>query len=86
MTTLFSILRRKSESVAVSTQRTRPISLHRAFVETGDERCPIAGIWSRISTPDTSPDEPEIARAAMRRLLPWRASHLLFKEIRYSTT
>jgi len=82
MTTLFSILRRKSESVAVSTQRTRPISLHRAFVETGDERCPIAGIWSRIPAGDQALDEPEIAQPVMRTLLPWRASHPLVTILR----
>ena len=83
MIRLFSFNRCKPQT---NTAVRRTPEITRTFVETGDERCPIAGIWSRISTPDTSPDEPEIARAAMRRLLPWRASHLLFKEIRYSTT
>jgi len=77
MTPFFSALRRKSESVAAPSQRTRPLSLHRAFVETGDERCPIAGIWSRIPTGDQALDEPEIARPAMGTLLPWWASHPL---------
>jgi len=82
MTTLFSVIRRKSDSEVPPTQRLRPISLHRAFVETGDERCPIAGIWSRIPAGDQTLDEPEIARPVMRTLLPWRASHFLVTVIR----
>ena len=46
--------------------------LTRTFVETGDERCPIAGIWSRLEN-DASVDEGELMRPAVWRLLPWRA-------------
>ena len=46
--------------------------LTRTFVETGDERCPIAGIWSRLES-DATADESELARPVMRRLLRWRA-------------
>lgn len=51
------------------------IHLVRTFVETGDERCPIAGIWSRLEN-DAIADEGELSRPAMWRFLPWRA--LLF--------
>jgi hypothetical protein len=46
--------------------------LTRAFVETGDERCPIAGIWSRLEN-DANTDDGELCRPAMWRLLSWRA-------------
>jgi len=46
--------------------------LTRTFVETGDERCPIAGIWSRLDT-DAMNDDGDLSRPAMRRLLSWRA-------------
>jgi hypothetical protein len=46
--------------------------LTRTFVETGDERCPIAGIWSRLEN-DATADEAESGWLAMWRLLPWRA-------------
>lgn len=46
--------------------------LTRTFVETGDERCPIAGIWSRLES-DATADDSELARPAPRRLLLERA-------------
>lgn len=46
--------------------------LTRTFVETGDERCPIAGIWSRLED-DATADDSELARPAQRRLLLGRA-------------
>ena len=46
--------------------------LTRTFVETGDERCPIAGIWSPLEN-DATDDDGELARPAMGRLLRWRA-------------
>lgn len=59
-------------------------ALTRRFVLTGDERCPIAGIWSRL---DESPladatDEPSLTPPAVGRLS-WRAIHLLFMSLRY---
>ena len=39
--------------------------LTRTFVETGDERCPIAGIWSRLDSEATA-DDSELARPAPR--------------------
>jgi hypothetical protein len=48
------------------------LHLVRTFVETGDERCPIAGIWSRLEN-DATADDGELAWLAMWRLLPWRA-------------
>jgi hypothetical protein len=61
----------------------RPFQLTRTFVETGDERCPIAGIWSRL---DCGPitDEPELAPPAMRSPILWRAIHSLLTMHRYS--
>lgn len=48
------------------------IHLVRTFVETGDERCPIAGIWSRMEN-DAIADEAELPWPAMQRILRWRA-------------
>jgi len=48
------------------------LHLTRTFVETGDERCPIAGIWSRLEN-DATDDDAELARPVMGRLLRWRA-------------
>ena len=43
------------------TQQAMPmnsrISLTRNFVETGDERCPLAGIWSRLPELDAAVDD-----------------------------
>ena len=47
--------------------------LTRTFVETGDERCPIAGIWSRLEN-DATADDAELPWPAMWRLLQWWAS------------
>jgi hypothetical protein len=79
---LSATLRRKAASFTPRYQRTPEII--RTFVETGDERCPIAGIWSRLITTDPTLDEPEIAPPVMRTLLPWRASDFLFTFVRYS--
>ena len=54
------------------------ISLTRAFVETGDERCPLAGIWSRLPEMDAAvDDDPGLARPVRGVFLfgarPWRA-------------
>ncbi len=46
--------------------------LTRTFVETGDERCPIAGIWSRLEN-DATADESELTRPAVWSLFLWRA-------------
>lgn len=48
------------------------MNLVRTFVETGDERCPIAGIWSRLEN-DATADDSELTRPATWRLLLWRA-------------
>lgn len=53
---------------------TAGVRIVRRFVETGDERCPIAGIWSRLDADNAAPDEAELPRPALRRLLSWRAS------------
>jgi len=62
-------------TVATAIASTLPLRLTRTFVETGDERCPIAGIWMRLAEAAPTSDEPESARPAMRKLLPWRAIH-----------
>ena len=54
------------------------ISLTRSFVETGDERCPLAGIWSRLPEMDAAADdEPGLTWPVRGMLLfgalPWRA-------------
>lgn len=62
---------RTTENQAMLPQFSR-MHLVRTFVETGDERCPIAGIWSRLEN-DANADDSELTRPAMRRFLPWRA-------------
>ena len=37
--------------------QTNRVSLTRSFVETGDERCPLAGIWSRLPELDAAVDD-----------------------------
>jgi hypothetical protein len=49
--------------------------LVRRFVETYDERCPLAGLWTILVQSNTATDDPELARPAMRSLLLWRAFH-----------
>ena len=62
---------RPAENQAMLPRFSR-MHLARTFVETGDERCPIAGIWSRLEQ-DATADDGELPRPAMWRLLPWRA-------------
>ena len=61
----------------------RPVLLTRTFVATGDERCPIAGIWSHIEC-DSISDDPQLTRPVMRSLSVWRAFHTLLTIPRYS--
>ena len=84
MNMAFSLFRRKTESGKVVRPSINSVHLTRTFVETGDERCPIAGIWSRLTDGNPLADDPEIAMPAMRRLLPWRAFHPLLTTFRYS--
>jgi len=84
MNMVFSLFRRKPESSKVVRPSANSIRLTRTFVETGDERCPIAGIWSRLADSNTLTDDPEIAMPAMRKLLLWRAFHPLMTTFRYS--
>jgi hypothetical protein len=54
------------------TPRFSRMNLTRTFVETGDERCPIAGIWSRLES-DATAEDAELTRPAIWKLLLWRA-------------
>ena len=85
MNMVFSLFRRKPEFSKVVRPSIDSVQLTRTFVETGDERCPIAGIWSRLTDSNPLADDPEIAMPAMRRLLLWRAFHPLLTTFRYST-
>jgi hypothetical protein len=64
----------------------RTFSLTRHFVLTGDERCPIAGIWSCLEStplPASQPtDDPSLTRPAVGELL-WRAVHRPFISMNY---
>ena len=71
MKNLISHWVRPAENQKVVPQFSR-MHLTRTFVETGDERCPIAGIWSRLEN-DAIDDDSELTRPAMWRLLLWRA-------------
>jgi hypothetical protein len=73
MMNLFPVFRRKTQSNTFAPETGKSMRLTRTFVETGDERCPLAGIWSRIEDCDPAIDDPEITRPAMWRLPPWRA-------------
>jgi hypothetical protein len=68
----------KTDAQLAVPQNANRISLTRAFVETGDERCPLAGIWSRLPEIDAAADDdPGLAMPAWRvllsRALSWRA-------------
>jgi hypothetical protein len=71
MKNLINRLVRPAENHAMLPQFSR-MHLVRTFVETGDERCPIAGIWSRLEN-DATADDSELTRPALRRFLHWRA-------------
>jgi hypothetical protein len=62
---------RPAENHAMLPQFSR-MHLTRTFVKSGDERCPIAGIWSRLES-EAAADDSELSRPAAWRLLPWRA-------------
>jgi hypothetical protein len=69
----------RRSSAAPATQR---FGLMRRFVETGDERCPLAGIWLRLPELDAElefalDDEPSLTTPAMEALLLWRAYSFL---------
>lgn len=84
MNMVFSLFRRKSEFSKAVRPSINSARLIRTFVETGDERCPIAGIWSRLADDNPLTDDPEITMPAMRKLLLWRAFHPLMTTFRYS--
>jgi hypothetical protein len=74
----------RPRATANTANNANGFALTRHFVLTGDERCPIAGIWSRLDTtaqPEAS-DDPSLTRPAMGAPL-WRAIHLLFTSLRY---
>jgi len=84
MNMVFSLFRRKSEFSKAVRPSSNSVRLTRTFVETGDERCPIAGIWSRLADDNSLTDDPEITMPAMRKLLLWRVFHPLMTTFRYS--
>ena len=55
MITLFNHF--KTDAQQATPQKANRISLTRAFVETGDERCPLAGIWSHLPEMDAAADD-----------------------------
>jgi hypothetical protein len=78
------VLNRTPKQVIENPGNSPTFALTRRFVLTGDERCPIAGIWSRLdaSAFADSTDEPSLTRPA-KGIFPWRAIHLLFTSLRY---
>jgi len=87
MKTLFKSFQRNTQQAVPVSNR---ICLTRAFVETGDERCPLAGIWSRLPEMDSAvDDEPVLAQPAwgviLSRVLPWRAFHFRVTGFCYRT-
>ena len=82
----------KTEMRQAVPQNTQRLSLTRAFVETGDERCPLkyCGIWSRLPELDAAlDDDPGLTRPArgvfLFGALPWRAIHLRVTGFCYRT-
>jgi hypothetical protein len=74
----------KRPQAAANSTASNGLALTRQFVLTGDERCPIAGIWSRLdlnAQPDQS-DDPSLTQPATETPLR-RAIHLLFTTFRY---
>jgi hypothetical protein len=72
-----NIARPRAATKAPVTQTGFDLTRH--FVLTGDERCPIAGIWSRLDS-NTQPDQtddPSLAQPATETPS-WRAIHRLF--------
>jgi hypothetical protein len=77
MKTFFKSL--KNEVQRSVPQSTHPLTLTRAFVETGDERCPLAGIWSRLPELDAAADDEPgltwpVRGVLLFKALPWRAA------------
>jgi hypothetical protein len=66
---------------------TTATRLVRTFVRTGDPRCPLVAVWKLAGSTDAAAaDEPSLLQPAMERLRRhWRAFHLLFAGLRYST-
>ena len=66
---LLQPFRRPAHAVPAVPVKAPSLRLVRRFVETGDERCPVAGIWSRLQTDNAAPDEAELTQPAPWRLL-----------------
>ena len=62
---------------SVVSPSTRPLRLTRTFVETGDERCPLAGIWLPLDESAATLDEAELTWPAAWIVLHRRAFHSL---------
>ncbi len=80
MKNFFTSFQNEANQAALANQR---IYLTRTFVETGDERCPLAGIWSRLAEMDAAlDDEPGLTQPARGVLfvgvLRWRAFYFRF--------
>jgi hypothetical protein len=67
-----------------ATRTTNHKRLTRNFIETGDERCPLAGIWSCLTEDDALVEDPELIWPATWMLLPWRALYFSATQLRYS--
>jgi hypothetical protein len=80
----FFFRRPKVERRPLEMPRSYPRGLTRSFVETGDERCPMAGIWSCTDPTDAADDDTELATPATWMLLPWRAFPWRLTFLRYS--
>jgi hypothetical protein len=71
-----SFLCRNATPQCTGQRAIHSLALTRRFVETHDERCPIAGIWSRLDTTSATTDEPEITRPTTGMLFSWWALHV----------
>lgn len=72
----FAMTTNRRSAATLVANRPTVNQLARTYVETGDERCPLAGIWLRLNDAAPQTDEPELARPTMRRLLSWWAIHV----------
>jgi len=74
--------RRLTENRSANLPEFTPRNLTRRFVETGDERCPMAGIWICLDPADSPDDDAELAWPAPWMLRGWRAFHLAIPALR----
>ncbi len=67
--TLFRNPLRRKETIPTPTRPIRTMLITRRFVETGDERCPLAGIWMPLNDSSAVSEDSELLRPVIGKLL-----------------